>query len=479
MENPTINPIRGCVLDGRLFPGWHPGLFTMKPFGLPFSLPLKTGILIIGLLITFLAIGQKTLTLEDCYELARAQNTTLKRAQNTVDAQLLDRQTARHRQLPTASMNFGHWFSYGKNIDPVTNVFINESFSGGNMGLDIDLKLFSGLQTFYTIKQSGLLLQASEYEKKRTELEVLTNTTLCYAQMLYNREQLLIVRNQQQTTARELEIANEKIKVGRADKNEYYLLLSRQHTEEANLVSARNDSMARAQELKQLLNLPYTEKIEIAPPDTAALARILQADFPLAALLEEVLSRHPALQQARMTEQASQMGEKVARSSLFPTLSVGGNLVSNYNRSLVDANGDKLPLRAQLNNNFGQNIYLTLRVPIYAQKEFSNRVKKEKISSANSRLALTETEQTVVGGVLRLVNDFNLAKQKFRATQAALEQSSLAYAVYTEKYRLGRAGSLELVTAKDLLYAAQARHLQAKLELFFQHQLLQLLRNAR
>ena len=47
--------------------------------------------------------------------------------------------------------------------------------------------------------------------------------------------------------------------------------------------------------------------------------------------------------------------------------------------------------------------------------------------------------------------------------------------MYEEKYRLGQANSLELITAKQILNDSNAKFLQAKFEVFFRYQLLRLL----
>lgn len=435
-------------------------------------------ILIALLFIASKLFAQKTYTLNDCYKLALSRNITIQKARNNINERIIDRQTARNKQLPSIAFDMGHFFSYGKNIDPVSNVFVNESFSGGYLGLGIDLKLFSGLNTVYSIKQSTYFIQASEYEKKKVELELLSGVTLHYARLLFNKEQSIVVRNNILATKRQLVIIKEKVKAGKLSKNELYLLNARLNSEQANLITVQNDSITVLQELKQLLNIPYKEQMDIALADTNAISMILVTEIYPAEFIEEILQRHPAIKQAKMNEQIARLGEKIAKSSLFPSLSVGSNLVSNYNANEENVNGEKISFNNQINNNFGQNINVRLHIPIFSQKEFRNQIKKERINIANAQFAITEAENSVISNVLRLINDFYAAKQKYRATLAALEQSNLSYSIYEEKHKLGRASSLELIAAEDILNAAISKHLQSKLELFFQYQLLQLLKDS-
>jgi outer membrane protein len=178
-----------------------------------------------------------------------------------------------------------------------------------------------------------------------------------------------------------------------------------------------------------------------------------------------------------MNEQAVRLGEKIARSNFYPSLTIGGNVISNYNVDQTNINGGKVPVNRQLNDNLGQNIYINLRIPIFSQMENSNQVKKERINISNAQLSIQEAENTVTTNIMQLVNDFNAAKQKYTATLSSSQQNIYSYSMYEEKYKLGLASSLELLTSKDILNASASNYIQAKLELFFKYKLLELVMN--
>ncbi len=88
--------------------------------------------------------SQKKYTLAECYLLASDRNISLKRAHNQIASNYIDHKTAVFRLLPSVSYTLGHNFSFGKNIDPVTNSFINETFSGGYTAVGLQMQIFSG-----------------------------------------------------------------------------------------------------------------------------------------------------------------------------------------------------------------------------------------------------------------------------------------------------------------------------------------------
>jgi outer membrane protein len=416
-------------------------------------------------------------TLTDCYSLASDRNIALRQAQNNINANKIDRKTAQFSLVPSLSYDVGHSFSFGKNIDPVTNTFVNETFSGGYTSMSLQLQVFSGFSRINTIKQSAYLIRAAEYAKKSAELELLTNVTLTYARLLLDKEQLMAQRNNIESTTKQLEVVNEKIKVGRVSRYEYYTFNARLNTEQADMVTIQNDSLTALQNLKQLLNLSYSEELEIAPIDPNMISMISFKNISAADLIEEILPIHPAIKQAEMNVEASRLGEKMAKGTFWPSISVGGNLVSNYNIGEENENGGKIPLDRQLNDNLGQNVSIGLTVPIFSQLQNANKVKKEKINTFNAQLAVQEAKNTVVTNTLQVVNDFNGAKQKYSAILSAWQQNKLSYNLYEEKYRLGQISSVELLAARDILNASTSKYLQAKLQLFFQFQLLELLRS--
>ena len=415
-------------------------------------------------------------TLEDCFAIALDSNISLQQARNNISSSIIDRKTAQYSLLPSVSYNLGHYFSFGKNIDPVTNTFVYETFSGGYTAAGLQLQLFSGFSRLNTIKQSAYLIQSSQYARKRTELELLTNISLTYARLLLDKEQLQVQRNSLQSIAKEIEVINEKVRVGRLSRYEFYTFNARLNTEQADLATLQNDSLSALQDLRKLLNISYNKDVNIAAIDTNVLSNIAAAEISIGDISNSVLKNHPAIRQAEMNEQVARLGEKIAKSNFLPSLSIGGNVVSNYNAGQHDINGAKIPIDRQLNNNLGQNVNINLRIPIFSQLENINRVKKERINISNAELAVRDATNAITTNTLQLINDFNAAKAKYKATLSAFEQNRLSYDLYSERYRLGQISSVELLTAREIFNTSTSKYLQAKLQLFFQFRLIELLK---
>lgn len=118
-----------------------------------------------------------------------------------------------------------------------------------------------------------------------------------------------------------------------------------------------------------------------------------------------------------------------------------------------------------------------MRIPIFSQFENVNRIKKEKINISNAELATQEAKNLIVTNTLQVINDFKAAKEQYNTTTTALQLNKLSYNLYEEKYRFGQISSLELLNSRDILNNYTSRHIQAKLQLYFQFQIIELLKH--
>lgn len=413
-------------------------------------------------------------TLKDCFAIALQKNTDLRKTRNLVASATIDNKTARYALLPSLSYDLGHNFSFGKNIDPVTNAFSYKTFSGGYTSLNLQLQIFGGFKKLYAIKQSAFMLSATKYNEQKIELELLSNVTFAFARIILNNEELEIKRKGIANTQKETEAVSEKIKVGRLSKYEYYTFDGMLNTQLAELADLQNDSSNFQQALKQLLNFPFDQNLPTSSVDTGDIKAILATNINVEETGEKIIKNHPAIRLAEMNEQTARVNAKIAKAALLPSLSVGGNVVSNYNIDQEDNNG-KIALTNQLNNNLGQNVNISLRIPVFSQLQNINRIKKEKLNIANAQLGVEAERDVTTTNTLQLINDFNTSRQKYLFTQKALHQNALSYDLSRERYRLGQISSIDLFAAQNIFDTASSKFLQSKLQLYFQYEVLKLL----
>ena len=436
---------------------------------------MRTMLTILLFLLCATCIAQQvSYSLEDCFAAAEKNNISLQKARNELEKNYIDKKTAVYNLLPAVYANAEHIFSSGRTINPVTNDYVTDNFSGGDVDLSFRLTIFSGFTTLNTIKASRFKIKAGESAWKKSELEIFAAISMAYAKVMYSREQALIIKNNNLHTKNELDIIEEKINVGKLSKSDYYTLNTYYKSGQAALIAAENDSLNAINELKYLVGLDYKSFFMIKEIDDAEMKTILRKEYNVADVLNEVLNTHPVLQQAIFEERAADMNVKIAKGNLLPSVFFGGNIFSNYNLS-NDLGGNHLALNEQLNNNFGKTAGIVLQTPIFNNYQNRAIAEKEKINFANAGLVNKEAENEVIKNTQQLLADFIAAKQEYLLQTESLQQAGLSYEGYEEKYKLGYISSLDLTVAKDRLYAQQANCTQAKYKLYFKYKLIQLL----
>lgn len=418
--------------------------------------------------------AQNVYSLETCFELARTNNFSIKQAKNELAKAEIDKKVSLFSLTPTLSLNAAHIFSSGKIIDPVTNTFVNDDFSGGSVSMDAMLGIFNGMQRLNTIKQATYNVKAAKATAKKTELEIFTQIISSYANALYTNDLLQLLNDNNLRTAKELAVAEEKINVGKISKSEYYTINARFKNEQADIINAQNDS---ANALLQLATLLTADKNIFQPKniDADLLNKMISKDIIEEELITILLKDHPVIKEAMFLQLAAERRMKAARGAGLPVLSLEGSLISNYNISYTDAIGNKIPVQRQLDNNFGRYAGIVLEVPLFQQGRTRLAIEKEKINLQNYNIALQEAQTILASNLKQLINNFYTAKNRYKVQEEALQESQKSYAVYEEKHKLGMISSLELVTAKNNLYNVQSAMLETHYQLFIAYQTVNLL----
>ena len=132
-------------------------------------------------------------------------------------------------------------------------------------------------------------------------------------------------------------------------------------------------------------------------------------------------------------------------------------------------------MNKQLDNNFGKTVGVLVEIPLFNRYQNRFTVAREKINLSNAKLETQQTENDVVKNTQQLLNDFISAQKEYLLQTESLKQGELAYEAFEERHKLGYISSLELVLAKDQLYAQQVKTTQAKYNLYFTYGLIELL----
>ncbi|WP_194973942.1 TolC family protein [Aquiflexum lacus] len=419
--------------------------------------------------------GQTRLSMDDCFLIAANQNISVQQAENEIEIANIRKSSSKFALLPSLSYDLNHYFSFGKNIDPVTNSFAFEQFSGGEMGLRLRMNIFSGFKNLLAISENVHRQRSAEYAKSAVFLEVCFQIVDLFSSYMIIQENVKAVSGNIETLNNELEIIHEKIKIGRLTEYEAYAFEARLETEKAEMIRLNNESEIILQQLKELLNFQYDADVELQEVNNTELQDIIFLPIRKEEVVLQVMNNHPIIGQFEEELKVSEMVLKSANRAFYPSLRLGASVLSNYSVNIGQPIPNETMVMEQVFNNLGQYVSVGLSIPIFTQMQNLNKVREEKIRLHNTKLDLDETRNSLVSNTLQLYNTFIANREKYQITSNALEKNILSYELQEEKFRLGRISSVELLTARDILNESLSKFNQAKLSLYFSYQLLQLI----
>ena len=455
--------------------------------------------LLCALLATAAVNAQKTFDLQDCIEYARANNFGVKRANIAVDRAKLNERQARLNRLPNANARTNAGLNFGRSIDPTTNTFDTERSTFQSYSINAGMNLFNAGFLKNTIEQSRFDLKAAEADADQTQNDLALNVAQAYLQVLFSREQINVARQQVTLTETQLERTDKLIAAGQVPRNDRFDLVARLAQDRQQLIVAENNLQINLINLRQLMQLPVDQELDIVVPDV-----VLPTEDPANIQYEQVyakaLNTQPRVLAAEYRLESAAYGDELARASMLPSLSLFAGFNTNYSSlgrivsNVVTVQGDPIPVSVdlgsgpqdvlisfpsqeaefanqpysdQLRDNLGYNVGISLAVPIYSNGRNQTNIELARLNEAQAEFGIMEAKQQIQTERLRAIADARAAKQQYEASQASVDALQIALDNTERRLQLGAANTIDYTLAREQLTQAQAKLVRSKYDFIF------------
>ena len=428
----------------------------------------KTYVIFGALLVTSLLSAQKPWTLQQCVDTALTNNLNVKQQALTKKNKEIAYDQARNNLLPDLSADVREGFGFGRTLIDQYTYGNNTSSNSTSFGVSSSISLFSGFKLKYNIDARKADLHASEADLEKIKSDITTNVASGFLQILLNKELLQIATDQLGLTKTKIDQRRGLVSAGKLAEGEMYDLLSQEAKENQNRIKAENTLKLSLLDLAQFLELDHFENLDIVAPDNLSESelKLLSADE----VYESAIIHRPEIKGAEFRLKSSEFNVLTSKADFYPSLTLGGQIGSDYYSTGVGSFG------TQMSNRLGENIYLSLHIPIF--NKFTTRsnvrsaqlgVESSKISVINAKLELKKTIQQAYYNAIG-------AKSRWDAALKSETASREAYRFTNQKFEGGRATSYELYQAKNDLTQVLSEQAQAKYEYFFRVKMLELLK---
>lgn len=454
---------------------------------------------------------EKEWTLQECIDYALENNLNVKRSLLNVKSQDINYDQSKMARLPNLNADGSYSYSWGRSIDPTTNQFVeNQRIASGNGTLSSRVTLFNGFRISNSINQNKLSYEASEQDLLKSKNDVIFNVITFYTNVLFSRELLEIAQSQVESTKQQVELTRKQVDVGALPKSNLLDLLAQQATNELNVVNRENDFLMAKIQLKQVLQLPPASEIDIVVPDLEA-----EPDPVLELSAIEIyniaLNSMPEVRSAQLNIESAEMGVRVARSDLYPTLSLQGGLTTRYSDgaklptgsdpifianpldpgesevqlynqvTFLDSDGlqtvnipaslpadfEVIDFETQVNDNLSKFIGMGISIPIFNGFSARAGVQRAVISQEQAQINEKDVKYQLWRTIEQSYNDVVAAVKSYNASMIQVEAREESFRVMEQRHELGAVNSTDYQLAQNDLFQAKSDLLRAKYDYIF------------
>ena len=450
------------------------------------------------------AQSSATWSLERCVRYALEHNLTILGSELDQRLAKLTLQQSQLQQLPNLNANTNYGQSYGRSVNPVTNQFEDAKYSFLSLGANANVLVFGWFQQRNLIKSNRYNLQAASADLDQLRNDISLNVARGFLRAVLAKEQIAIYKKQVELSLAQLAQTDAFVRAGRLPELNLAQLQSQVANDSATLITAISDYASSLLDMKALLNLDFSEPFEIELPVVKIDEQIALATMNPAVIYEEAKKRFGSIRGAEFRLAAADRSVKAARGNLYPNVSLGAQLGSNWASSYQTVSGvgnlqenrnyvfyvdtatnsvtptpfytssytgspvfSNVPLGTQLDNNLRQTYTINLNIPLFNGWQAQYNVKQSKINYLRQQLAVSQAEITLKQDVYKAYNEATNSVQKFNAAQRANDAAQRALDFASKRYELGLINTVEYLVTQNTANTSARNFASAKYDLIF------------
>ena len=456
--------------------------------------------LLIALLpLTFLAsrglsqeitLPSRNLTLRQCVEVAIQNNQDVLLGETQMQSARIDWNQSRMNQLPDLNLNGQAGLQQGRSIDPFTNTYINQSLRYSSYNANSNVVLFNGGSLTNTVRQNRLGYESSRLNWQQLKDNLTLNVILAYLAVLRSQDQLTQAERQLEYSRKQL-VRNEVLnREGAVAPDEYTNIKGQFDNDRLAIITAVNSLKTSRINLCQLMNVEYREDLTVERMDSEE----IMGDYTgtPGEIFQETLQQFALVKVVDLQRRSALSALKASRGALFPTLSVGGNLNTNFSSlarnniflgnsfqagtNYVVVNGNNTPVMEQvsnfdvqkigygrqLNNNLSNSVGLVLNVPLFNRWRQRNLVQRAVIQLKNAEINQRTTNVQLQQQVEQSHANLVAARDRYEALLDQVKAYTESFRIAEIKFNEGVLNAVEYTLARNFMDQANINLITAR-----------------
>lgn len=395
--------------------------------------------------------------LTNCINYALQNNIQIQKSKISKEQSGIDLKLAKAQLFPNLSA------TVGQNVS--NNPFNSTTNYTGSYSISSSMTLFDGGKTLKNIEQQKLAEQVGNLAVLEAGKNIQMSILQSYLQILYASESIKTNKATVEVSEYQLQRAQQLLQAGSISRADLAQLESQLSSDKYQMVVSENSLRTYKLQLKQLLELSANEEININIPELNSLD-VLKSLPSLSSIYETALNTMPQMKSSQIEVQIAGLETEKARTAYLPKVSLNANIGSS--------NGSGTGFSEQIKNNWGNVVGVSVSIPVFTKRENKSAVEKARLSEKTSQLELQNTEKELLKEIESVFQEALSAQSQYVAALEKEKALKTSYELIEQQFNLGMKNTLELLTEKNNLLAAQQNLVQSKYMSLLNAQLLNL-----
>lgn len=452
--------------------------------------------------VSFFSFGQEKWDLRRCVDYALENNISIK--QQDIQAQIaqLTYEQSEASKYPSLNLGSDLGITTGRSIDPNTNLFTTQTILYNSFSLQSNVNVFNWFSKRNVTAGYNYDAQAAYANVDKLKNDISLNVAAAYLQALLAREQVNASKIQIEQTTAQLDNTKKQVQAGSLPELNQVQLESQLATDSFTLVSAMGTETQSLLLIKSLLNLDAATAFDIADPPVEKIPVDPIGELQPDIVYQLAIKNMPQQRANQLRLLAAQKYVDAAHGALYPTISIGAAVGTNYsttknnvNRFVIPGQVDTIgivsgtttpvvipkqganlfadPYGTQFNNNINTRVGLSLSVPIFNGLSAKTAWRKQKLNYRNLELQQDFDNMTLKQDIYKAYTDALTALQKFNTSTKAIEAAQKAYDFSQKRYDIGLLNTIDLIISQNNLFRAKIDRLSAQYDYVFKMKVLE------
>ncbi len=452
--------------------------------------------------------------LRQCIEYAIAHNISIKQADVQSRIAALQADQAKYNQYPTLNGSASTGVRFGRSIDPTTNTFATSQFLYQNFGLNGGMQLYNQGRLKYSEQAAIFSARAALADVAKVANDVSFTVATYYLQILASKEQIEIAKVQIVQSLAQFDITKKRVDAGVLPELSLAEVEAQLGTDSSNYYTAISTDQQNLLNMRGLLNLDPSISFNVVTPPVDKIPVESFGELEPSMVFALAMQNQPLQKADSLRIKSAEQNVLVNKASMYPTLTLGGNLSTQFSNSfkyvsgatfggyapitgaepIVTIGGNTYAVQNpqykltqetrgfgqiwdgfgnQLSNNFGQNIGLSLTVPIFNGHQGRTAYRQSKLQLQSVQLQKQADDMKLKQDIYAAYTNAVTALQKYNSGKKGVESAQKAYDFATKRYDIGLLNSLDLLTIQNNLLRAKLLQLTNQYDYVFKMKLLE------